>query len=113
MFRIIKELQTFTCKSETLHIKERNKRITLANQLINNEHAKVCKICVVDKNHVNGMEIHVIYNNGVVKIYNYNTGKFITVLIAREKQVERYNVNLTDTMKRKIKNHIRNNYNYV
>ena len=113
MVKIIKELQSFTCKENTLHARDRIKRLTIANNLINTENGKICKICVVDKNNVNGEEVHIIFNNGIVKIYNYNTGRFITVLIAREKQIERYNINLTDTMRRKIKKHINNNYNYV
>lgn len=36
------------------------------------------------------MEIHNIYSNGIIKIYNADSRKFITVLIARPTQVMRY-----------------------
>ena len=71
------------------------------------------KIAVVNKVHKNGNEIHIVYNNGVVKIYNENTRKFITVLIARVPQIERYKVKVTRTMRNKIKSHIANGYNNI
>ena len=71
------------------------------------------KIAVVDKGHKNGNEAHVIYNNGVVKIYNERTGRFITVLIARLPQVERYKVKITKTMRKKIESHIAKGYNNI
>lgn len=36
-------------------------------------------IFIVDKGHKNGKEIHVITENGVINIYNYNSKKYITV----------------------------------
>ena len=71
------------------------------------------KIAVVNKGHANGEEIHVIFNNGVVKIYNERTKKFITVLIARVPQIERYNVKVTKAMRKKINTHIAKGYNHI
>lgn len=45
---------------------------------------------VVDKAHPNGNEIHYIYDNGIILIANERTGKMITELIARPKQLYRY-----------------------
>ena len=113
MFKIIGYMDNFTTCGNTSHVVNRSKRLQVAQRLINEESAKVVRIAVVNKGHENGNEVHVIYNNGIVKIYNANSHKFITVLIARAPQVERYNVKLTKTMRNKIRRHIAEGYNYV
>lgn len=112
-FQLVGYLEKFTVRGDTSHIAKRSRRLQVAEQLIIEERAKVCKIAVVDKGHKNGNEAHVIYNNGVVKIYNERTGKFITVLIARLPQVERYRIKITPTMKQKIKSHVENGFNEI
>ena len=113
MFQIIGYINNFTTCGNTLHVVKRSKRLQVAQRLINEESAKVIKIAIVNKGHENGMEAHVVYNNGIVKVYNANTHKYITMLIAREAQIERYNVKLTKTMRAKIKKHIAEGYNYI
>lgn len=113
MFQVIRYINNFTACGTTSHAVNRSKRLQIANMLINNEHAKVCKIAIVDKGHDDGQEVHVIFNNGIVKVYNERTRKFITVLICRPSQMERYNITLTKTMKNKIKNHITSGYNQI
>lgn len=113
MFQIIGYIDNFAICGNTQHIVTRSKRAQIAQRLINEESAKVYKIAIVDKGHKNGKEIHVIYNNGIIKVYNANTHKYITVLIAREAQIERYDIKLTKTMKNKIKKHISQGYNYI
>ena len=113
MFQLIGYMETFTAGGQTSHALNRSKRLQVAEQLIVEERAKVIRIAVVDKGHRNGNEAHVIYNNGVVKIYNERTRKFITVLIARVSQVERYNVKVTKTMRNKINSHVKNGYNNI
>jgi len=113
MFRLIGYIDKFATCGNTQHVAMRSKRAQIAQRLINEESAKVYKIAIVDKGHKNGEEIHVIYNNGIIKVYNANTHKYITILIAREAQIERYNVKLTKTMRNKIKNHIAKGYNYI
>lgn len=44
---------------------------------------------VVDKGHPNGLEIHEVRDNGLIIIYNKNSGRLVTKLIAREKQIKR------------------------
>lgn len=45
---------------------------------------------VVDKGHINGLEIHQITTTGIILIYNMNSHKLVTKLIARPAQIMRY-----------------------
>lgn len=113
MFELIGYIETFKAGGQTSHALNRSKRLQIAERLIIEESAKVVKIAVVDKGHANGNEIHIVYNNGVVKVYNERTRKFITVLIARVPQIERYNVKVTKAMRKKINLHIKQGYNHI
>ena len=113
MFQIIGYMDNFTAGGKTSHAVKRSKRLQIAERLIIEESAKVLKIALVDKGHKNGHEIHIIYNNGIVKIYNANSRRFITVLIARVPQIERYKIKVTKTMRNKIKSHIKQGYNQI
>ena len=113
MFELLGYMETFTAGGQTSHAVNRSKRLQVAERLIIEESAKVVKIAVVNKGHKNGNEIHLVYNNGVVKVYNENTRKFITVLIARVPQIERYKIKVTRTMRNKIKSHIKQGYNNI
>ena len=113
MFELLGYIETFTACGQTSHAVNRSKRLQIAERLIIEESAKVIKIAVVNKGHENGNEIHVIFNNGIIKVYNENTRKFITVLIARVPQIERYKIKVTKTMRNKIKSHIAKGYNNI
>ena len=113
MFQLIGYMDGFTAGGKTSHAVNRSKRLQIAERLIIEESAKVIKIAVVNKGHKNGNEIHVIFNNGIIKVYNARTHKFITVLIARVPQVERYKIKVTKTMRNKIKSHIAKGYNNI
>ena len=113
MFELLGYMDNFKTCGKTSHVAKRSKRLQVAERLIVEERAKVLKIAVVNKGHTNGEEIHVIFNNGVVKIYNEHTKKFITVLIARVPQIERYNVKVTKAMRKKINMHIKQGYNHI
>ena len=113
MFQLIGYMDNFTAGGNTSHAVNRSKRLQVAERLIIEESAKVLKIAVVNKGHKNGNEIHLVYNNGIVKVYNANTRRFITVLIARVPQIERYKVKITKTMRNKIKSHIAKGYNNI
>ena len=113
MFQLIGYTETFKAGGITSHALNRSKRLQIAERLIIEESAKVLKIAVVNKGHKNGNEIHVIYNNGIIKVYNARTHKFITVLIARAPQIERYKVKVTKTMRKKINLHIKQGYNHI
>ena len=113
MFQLIGYINSFKACGQTSHALNRSKRLQIAERLIIEESAKVVKIAVVNKGHANGNEIHVVYNNGIIKVYNARTRKFITVLIARVPQVERYKIKVTKTMRNKIKSHVKNGYNQI
>ena len=113
MFQLIGYMEEFATCGNTLHVAKRSKRLQIAERLIAEESARVLKIAVVNKGHANGEEIHVVYNNGVVKVYNERTHKFITVLIARVPQIERYRIKVTKTMRNKIESHVKNGYNHI
>ena len=113
MFQLIGYMDNFTACGKTSHAVKRSKRLQIAERLIIEESAKVCKIAVVDKGHKNGNEVHIVYNNGIVKVYNERTRRFITVLIARVPQIERYKIKITKTMRNKIKSHVAKGYNQI
>ena len=113
MFELLGYADNFTPCGQTSHVAKRSKRLQVAERLIIEESAKVIKIAVVNKGHENGNEIHVIFNNGIIKVYNARTRKFITVLIARVPQIERYKIKVTRTMRNKIKSHIKQGYNQI
>lgn len=113
MFEILGTTNVILYGAETKHITERTKRIVLVERLLINEDAKPCGAYIINKGHKNGYEIHVIYNNGIIRIYNQKTGKHITDLIARIPQVERYGIKVTKTMRRKIRIHIKAGMNLI
>ena len=115
MFVLIKELESFDMVNTTMskHVYTRSRRMQIISNLIINENGKICKIWLVDTGHRNGLEIHVVYNNGVCLIYNNNSHKLITGLILRPKQVERYKITPTKCMRNKVKKHMQCNYNHI
>ena len=69
---------------KTNHFKEeRQTRANILEELkapILSVNGKLC-IFIVDKGHKNGKEIHVITENGVINIYNYNSKKYVSHVI--------------------------------
>jgi hypothetical protein len=51
---------------------------------------KVIKGFIVDRGHKDGKEAHMITDNAIIVIYNYNTKRLVTKLIARPGQIRRY-----------------------
>ena len=48
------------------------------------------KTCIVDRGHVDGAEIHKISSTGIITVFNKNTGRLVTKMIARPGQIRRY-----------------------
>ena len=113
MFQLLGYIDNFTTCGSTSHVVNRSRRMQVINNLIITEHAKIVTYAIVNTGHKNGLEIHAIYNNGVVLIYNQNTGKLVTGLVARIPQLERYRIKVTKTMTKKVNTHISNGYNHI
>lgn len=64
---------------------------------------------IVDKGHRNGEEVHMLFSDGSVRIFNINSGKLVTILIARPAQVFRIRKNYSDRIPRKVWNIIKSN----
>lgn len=86
MFEVLGRFNEIIVSSNTLHIADRLNRV--------DECTKGSDIVVdrfiVDKGHKNGAEIHEVYSDSTIKIYNLNTLKLITILFARPAQIKRY-----------------------
>lgn len=68
---------------------QRNSRERLIQKYINGN-GNVIDSFIIDKGHKNGLEIHSITDTGLIIIYNKESGKLITKLIARPAQIQRY-----------------------
>ena len=113
MFRIVGTVDRFIPSTNTHHATERARRDLLAARLIAEENGIPIMGAIVDKGHINGYEVHIVYNNGIVKVYNQTTRKYITCLIARLPQITRYGIEPTKTMRAKVKRHVANGYNEI
>ena len=93
-------------------ITERKKRDQLVKRIGWNYEVKRL---IIDKNHRNGKEIHVITDTGLVYIFNQRTGKRITVLIARPGQLKRYwgDEKVPEKLMSIAKEHVEKGYNRV
>jgi hypothetical protein len=76
----------------TKHFSERETRMKIYSSIKNL--GNVYDSFVVDKNHPNGDEVHVLTDTGFILIFNERTKKFITLLHARPMQLKRYYINL-------------------
>ena len=72
---------------------KRYKREKLINEYLNGD-GKVIDSFIVDKGHKDGMEKHDITDNGIIIVYNNETKKLVTKLIARPNQIKRYYKNI-------------------
>lgn len=70
---------------------QRNEREKFIDEHFKNDY--IVDEFIVDKGHPHGAERHCITNNGIIIIYNLNSGKLVTKLIAREGQIKRYYYN--------------------
>lgn len=66
----------------------RNEREKFINEHFKNDY--IVDEFIVDKGHPHGAERHCITNNAVIIIYNVNSGKLVTKLLARPQQIKRY-----------------------
>ena len=69
--------------------KQRYKREKFINKYLNGD-GNVIDSFIVDKGHAMGLERHDITDTGIILIYNAESGKLVSKLIARPKQIKRY-----------------------
>lgn len=103
----------FSTSNKSEHFKkERNNRRDFIEHEIGI--GNVIDAFIVDRYHYDGPEVHLLTSTGIILIYNLYTKRFITMLIARPAQIERYYVAVNETAPRAIlkiaKEHVRNNY---
>lgn len=84
-----KGLERDAIKTKHAHA-DRSDRLMYCYDLIDNEHAVLIDSFKVDKHHKNGLEIHNIYSNGVIMIYNLNSRKLVTGYAGTYRQVRNY-----------------------
>ena len=116
MIYIEKMLKQKGLEKDTIKTKhafaDRNDRLIYCYDLIDNEHAELMDSFKVNKHHHNGSEIHNIYSNGIIIIYNLNSLKLITGYAGRYVQVKNYydavqiKLNNADTIKEFCNKHI-------
>lgn len=98
----------------TIHfVADRQNRAVILEKLkapILSVNGKLC-IFTVDKGHKNGAEIHVITENGIINIYNQHSKKYVTGLIARPGQLQRYGVIIPESVLEKARTHVAMHYN--
>lgn len=71
---------------------QRYKREKFIDRYLNGD-GKVIDSFIVDKGHKDGIERHDITENGIIVIYNAETNKLVTKLVARPQQIKRYYYN--------------------
>lgn len=76
--------------NQTNHYKrQRYKRERFIHKYLNGD-GNVIDSFIVDKGHKNGLERHCVTDTGLIIIYNVDSGKLVTKLIARVAQIKRY-----------------------
>lgn len=68
---------------------KRYKRQRIIDKYINGD-GYIIDGFVIDKGHKDGAEVHSITDTGLILIHNYESGKLVTKIIARPKQIKRY-----------------------
>lgn len=68
--------------------KKRYKRERFINKFLNGD-GKVIDSFIVDRGHVEGLERHDVTENGIILVYNAESKKLVTKLIARPTQVKK------------------------
>ena len=112
MLLSINEFNSLITNSYTKHFNEerryRLKHLDLSAKLVDGF------IAIIDKHHINGVEIHALYSDGSIRIFNYRTKKLITILIARPNQAKRLNpeVQLPEEIYNICYRNMKNKYNH-
>lgn len=92
MFKVLKEVEVSKdmlnkmVDNARMHVYDRKNRFDLLNM----ETLKIWKAFFVDKDHTDGIEVHVITDKADIIVCNVRDRSAITVLHARPAQIKRY-----------------------
>ena len=64
-----------------------------------------------DTGHTEGTEIHILTDNGIILIFNKDTKRFVTFLIARPEKLLKYTTNIPAYVLNKAKQHTKEGLN--
>jgi hypothetical protein len=93
-FKVLKQLtaaeiaEYVHSEERTTHLAERKQRVETYKDILSSSTAAAGYL--VDRDHKNGPEAHIIYNNSTIEIYNGETKRYITIIAARPGQLKRY-----------------------
>lgn len=113
MFKVIRKVEPIEQNKITRHIGERAYRVRVAERLIREENATIIGAWEVNTGHHNGHEIHNVYSNGVIKVFNQRTKRYVTALIGRIGQYKRYGIEPDSWTLRHIRKHINMGLNEI
>ncbi len=82
------DISQWCMKDVTRHLEERRDRFN--NYLSEGLTTSFVDGFVVDKNHINGLEVHIVTEEAFTFIFNLKSKKLITVLASRPQQIKRY-----------------------
>lgn len=82
------DVSQWCMKEITKHLEERKDRFN--SYLSEGLSASFVDGFVVDRNHINGLEIHIITKEAFTFIFNLKSEKLITILASRPQQIKRY-----------------------
>ena len=68
---------------------QRYKREKLIKKHLNGD-GRIIDSFIINKGHKDGLEKHCVTENGIIVIYNADSNKLVTKLVARENQIKRY-----------------------
>lgn len=101
----------FDINNKTLHARERGSRSDFIARMSKGSDVRLDRMFIVDKGHRNGLEVHAVYSNAVINIFNLNDKKYITSLIGRPGQIRRYYNDIGERPPREILDMAYDNYN--
>ena len=108
MFNVISKYTSPITNGEiTSHSNNTHERYSVYKYILS---TKFVDCFIVDKGHVNGLEIHCINEYGLIYIYNKRTLKLVTIISPRPAQIKRYYIALELTTCEVIKNLIKISY---
>ena len=94
----IDNFSMYRIENTTFHVSQRKTRLELY------DFGHKVDAFLVNTNHKNGYEIHIIDDKGYIQVYNQESKRFITAMSGRPMQIKHYyqklNIKMSDIMKK-------------